>query len=53
MTPAPALPAAEELPDEDMDVDFSLDDDLDDFDMDLGDDLGAIELGEDLPEDDE
>jgi len=50
---APALPEGGEPEDEDVDVDFTLDDDLDDFDMDLGDDLGAIDLDDDQPEDDE
>ena len=52
-----SLPEAEpeeEESDEDMDVDFSLDDDLDEFDMDLGDDdLGAMNMDDERPEDDE
>ncbi len=47
----PALPAAEEVADEDMEVDFNLDD-LDDFDMDLSDDLTAIDF-DDQPEEEE
>ncbi len=50
---APALSAAEDMADEDMDVDFSLDDDLDDFDMDLSDDLGSIDFEDDQPEEEE
>ena len=50
---APALPEGDVQEDEDVDVDFSLDDDLDDFDMDLGDDLGAIDLDDDQPEEEE
>ena len=49
---APALPAVEEIADEDMEVDFNLDDDLDDFDMDLSDDLTAIDF-DDQPEEEE
>jgi len=52
-----SLPEAEpeeEESDEDMDVDFNLDDDLDEFDMDLGDDdLGAMNMDDERPEDDE
>ena len=48
---APALPDAEDIADEDMDVDFNLDD-LDDFDMDLSDDLTAIDF-DDQPEEEE
>ena len=49
----PALPVAEAVGDEDVDVDFSLDDDLDDFDMDLSDDLSAIDFDDDQPEEEE
>ena len=51
--PSAAAAALEAVLDEDMDVDFSLDDDLDDFDMDLGDDLGAIDLDDANPMDEE
>ena len=49
----PALPEVDGDDDVDMDVDFSLDDDLDDFDMDLSDDIGAIDLDDEQPEEEE